>query len=903
MLTRDQVRECYRAQPSLAQYLPYMEYDVESGFFLLEDGRSVAAVFELFAPGTEARPDNFMINLRDQLQHVLTDSVKEESASPWVLQFYVQDHPNLSDFQKRLKHYIAEHNPNNNDHLADSFIALMEEHTQRLSQPNGLFLDERVTGNRFRGLQRRIRLILYRRLISATVLPQGLTPVDDLQSACQNITSTLKMAGVQSYKVDGHAFYDWLLTWFNPAPKITLSTHQVPYAGEQDLPYGHDFTEQLFLSVPYSDKKTGLWYFDELPHQVITIQGLRRAPQIGHITAEREQGDKRFTLFDRLPPDSIFVMTIVIKPQHEILDHIHRIKKSAVGDTADSLLTREEADHALLAIAKRNNVYPTHCAIYIKAPNIKQLRQAEIETNTLLISNGLSPIDSSVDLIAQDSYIRNLPMIYDPFLEKESKRSRLMYASHIANCLPLYGRTRGTGHPGFTFYNRGGETLSIDPLNKQDRTQNGHLLLIGPTGAGKSATAVYLLLQMLAIHDPQVFVIEAGNSFGLTGDYIKEKGKTVHKVKLSPNNPISLNPFADAFKVLAQLEHLSPTDVTLTLTENVDAELAELKTTAELANVNDDLEANEARDYLGEMAIAAQIMISGGEKKEDDKITRQDKLTIRKAIILAAHTVKKNGYREVLTQDVVAALRHIATESDGKKKERAIEMSDGLDVFCTDQLAASFFNTPGKPWPTCDVTILDLGHLVRDGYEDQLAVAYLGIMNRIMSLAEMNQHAGRPIIVLTDESHIITTNPLLAPINVKNAKMARKLGLWFWYLTQNLSDFSNEARKMLTLIEWWLCLAMEKDEVEQVARFKNLTDEQRSLFLSAKKSPGQYTEGVILSGKVQGLFRNVPPPLCLALAMTEQHEKHQRQQIMREFNCNEVEAAKRIAKKLLQSSR
>lgn len=897
-IATQRLRDMYKTQPSLAQFLPYLEYDVDSGFFLLEDGKSVAAVFELMAPGTEARPDSFMINLRDQLQQVLTDSVKEDSASPWILQFYVQDDPNLASFQQQLNHYIATHNPNQEDQLAKNFVELMQTHIHRLSQPNGLFLDERVTGNRFRGLQRRIRLIVYRRLVTTTQLPQGMTPVDDLKSACQTIVSTLKMAGVQLHRVDGQALYDWLLTWFNPAPKLALNVNQVLYAGEKELPYGHDFTEQLFLSAPYSDKKTGIWYFDNIPHQVITLQGLRRAPQIGHITAEREQADKRFTLFDRLPPGSIFVMTVVIKPQHDVLDHIHRIKKSAVGDTAESVLTREEADHALLAIAKRNNIYPTQCAVYIKAANEQQLRQAEIETNTLLISNGLTPIDSNVDLIAQDSYIKNLPMVYDPKLEENTKRARLMYASHIANCLPLYGRTRGTGHPGITFYNRGGEPLTFDPLNKHDRMQNGHLLLLGPTGSGKSATGVYLMLQLLAVHNPRLFIIEAGNSFGLLGDYLSEQGKTVHKVKLSPNNPISLNPFADAMKVLAQVERLSATDIAITLNENVDAEVAELNTTTESANANDAIDTQEARDYLGEMAIAAQIMISGGEKKEDDKITRQDKLTIRKAILFAAQTVKANGYNEVLTQDVVAALRHIATESEGKKKERAIEMADGLDVFCTDQLAASFFNVPGNPWPVCDVTILDLGHLVRDGYEDQLAVAYLGVMNRIMALAERNQHDRRSTIVLTDESHIITTNPLLAPVNVKNAKMARKLGLWFWYLTQNLSDFPNEARKMLTLIEWWLCLAMEKDEVEQVARFKNLTDEQWSLFLSAKKSPGQYTEGVVMSGKVQGLFRNVPPPLCLALAMTEQHEKHQRQQLMQQYQCSEVEAAKIIANKI-----
>jgi len=64
-----------------------------------------------------------------------------------------------------------------------------------------------------------------------------------------------------------------------------------------------------------------------------------------------------------------------------------------------------------------------------------------------------------------------------------------------------------------------------------------------------------------------------------------------------------------------------------------------------------------------------------------------------------------------------------------------------------------------------------------------------------------------------------------------------------------------------------------QEEVEQIARFKDLTDVQRSLLLSVRKEPGKYVEGVVLSDNIEALFRNVPPPLSLALAMTEKYEK------------------------------
>jgi hypothetical protein len=53
---------------------------------------------------------------------------------------------------------------------------------------------------------------------------------------------------------------------------------------------------------------------------------------------------------------------------------------------------------------------------------------------------------------------------------------------------------------------------------------------------------------------------------------------------------------------------------------------------------------------------------------------------------------------------------------------------------------------------------------------------------------------------------------------------------------------------------------------------------------------------------MEALFRNVPPPLSLALAMTEKYEKAERSAIMRERNCSELDAvhivAERIASKV-----
>ena len=49
------------------------------------------------------------------------------------------------------------------------------------------------------------------------------------------------------------------------------------------------------------------------------------------------------------------------------------------------------------------------------------------------------------------------------------------------------------------------------------------------------------------------------------------------------------------------------------------------------------------------------------------------------------------------------------------------------------------------------------------------------------------------------------------------------------------------------------------------------------------------------------LFRNVPPALPIALAMTEGHEKAQRRRLMEQHGVNEMEAARLVAQQLARS--
>ncbi len=895
------VRRQYERPPSFTDLLPWMEYLPDLQAFVLEDGISLGALFEIEPAGCEARTPAFMSELRDSIQTALCEAIPETDEAPWVLQVYVQDEPSLEPFARTLAHYPAP--AVRASEYSRHYQALMREHLQAISGPRGLFTDDAVTGSRWRGQVRRVRAVLYRRLGERARPPSSAEVEEALSNVATRWIASLESCGIRAVRADGQALYEWLLRWFNPKPALPgpggsgQLLKLAPYPGDEDLPFGHDLAESLVLSRPHSDAKMGTWYFDGLAHTLVSIQHLRRVPQIGHFTAERAGGDQVFSLLDRLPSHTTMVLTLTFRPQDTTRNHIARIRRASVGDSAEASLTREDAEAVEREMARNNKLYPASLAFYVRAEDDSVLRTRLNQLNALLLPNGLQPITREGDLLGLDSYLRNLPMAYDEALDKSRRRSRLVFSRHLANLVPFYGRSRGTGHPGLVFFNRGAEPLVFDPLHRDDRKKNAHMLILGPTGAGKSALLVYLLQQMAAVYRPRMFIIEAGGSFSLLGEHFRAHGISVNAVVLNPDSDVSLPPFADALRLLE-----APQDSGVR--QESDPVPGEALQDEEIGNQEDpgnSASGYEAsgRDLLGEMEIAARVMITGGDAGEDARMSRADRLLIRNAILKAAESVREAGRDQVITRDVVEALHRIGRDRElpETRRNRAVEMGDGMALFCSG-LAGHFFNRTGQAWPEADVTILEMGMLAREGYEDQLTVAYLSIMSHINDLVERHQSDERPTLVVTDEGHIITTNPLLARYVVKITKMWRKLGAWFWIATQNLEDFPDASRRMLNMMEWWLCLVMPKEEVEQIARFRELSEEQRSLLLSARKEPGKYVEGVVLSDRLEALFRSVPPPLSLALAMTEKHEKAERAAIMAERGCSELEAVHEMARRI-----
>jgi conjugative transfer ATPase len=813
---------------------------------------------------------------------------------PWVVQIYARDDTDPAEDIQALDDYAAEGLRETT--FTRAWLDGMAAHLRTLARPGGLFHDQQVTQTRWRGQTRRTRLVLYRWLGSDA---DGVGSADEANQLYERLAEALAGTGLRLERMDGAAFHRWLLRWFNPAPATDPDNPQafydrVAYPGDEAIGQlaHYDLGEDLIHHCPVGDVASGLWYFDGLPHRAIAVEELRRAPDVGHVTGEmpRAGGKAYNAVMDRLPEDVIMAMTLVAVPQEPLEDHINTLRNKAHGDSVHATQVRKDCNIAREMLAHQHKLYKTALTFYVRGNDALDLRRRTLGLTTQLQQAKLKPVNAADEIAPLNTYLRWLPMAFDPDKDKQGWYTRLAYVQHLANLTPFFGRSRGTQHPGLSFFNRGGGTFSFDPLSLEDRTKNGHMFIFGPTGAGKSATLNGIISQVMALRKPRLFIIEVGNSFGLLAEDLERHGLSVNRVRLAPGAAPPLPLFAEAHRLLDPCERQARYAY-----DRDDALHSDDPAPLDIEDDADDDDGDGERDLLGEMEITARLMITGGEVEEEHNFRRADRRLVRDAIYAAARTAAA-AHRQCLAEDVRDALLALSTHDDmpASRREKAHNMAEAMGLFC-DGFDGQVFNREGTAWPECDVTVVDLAHYARDGYEAQLALSVISLTHIIIGLAERDQYSGRPIIQVIDECHVVTVNPLLSPYLVKAGKMGRKLSYWIWLATQNLEDFPDTATRLLNMIEWYIVLVAPPDEIEQLARFKTLTDDQKKLLASATKAQHQYTEGVVLADRIEALFRIVPPSRYLALAGTEGEEKAARKRLMDELGCSELDAALHIA--------
>ena len=878
-LTDKIISQHYKRRPySFADMMPFMEYLDDHGTFLLEDGFSQAAVLSITPIPTEGRGDAQLKELCDQLELTFSKAFTSgiTGDTEWILQTYSFMDDDLYRYIQDVRAHIKQPEISNSQ-WTEHYLEVMEKHFRGINNPKGIFKDDMVTGKQWRGQIRRTYAVIYRRCSQRELNDVDFNPTEQLQRVTDQFTKLLENSPAKARLVDGVEFFTWLTDWFNPKPGLTGGDREALYKAfsylpPEDRPYGYNLTEAILHSEPISDPDNRCWWFDDMPHRFVRIKGLRGKAKIGQMTGEITTGSgknmRSTCLMDSLPQGAVYHQTIVFIGQEVLDKKFISLSSAEKGETKEARDTTKALQGAIWAVENNVEIYHASMGIFLRSEDLRGLRGVSQELTQSLINEGLEPLLIEHDHLAVESYPLHLPMNFEPNKDKDGVYLQLFYARQLACLSPFWGREQGTGKPGLINWNRGGEPLTFDMFG-DDRVRSAHGVLVGPQGSGKSATLNQIAAATMAMSRPRMFIIDKGGSFALLGEYFSRFGLHVNILKINPRMKNSLCPFLDSHLIFEQED------------PQIFDRLDELDEYYE-----DDDDAFE-RDVMGEMVTSLKIMVSGGQQKVFDSISQVEVSFLRSAITLAAEKCRDED-RKCLTEDVQNALRIVAKHEDVSEKyqERLMEFIMAMDTFTTG-LEGHIFNREGEPWPDADVTIIDMGHFASDGYDAQLALAYIGLMMHITNLGERHQNDWRDVVCLTDEAHLYAGKPLLANYIAVNVKLQRKLGVWSLFATQNMEDFKHGSERILKIIEWWVCLNLEEAEIEDLEKFRSLSKEQKQMMLSATKQDKCYTEGIVMGNRKkvgEMMVRFVPPSIFLTLAMTDTKEKAERAQLMRDHN-------------------
>lgn len=842
-----------------------LKTSLQDGHFVFSDLKTDALMWQVQPAPCDGRSEDFLNSLHQQLTKALASLPEQDP--PWVLQWFLSDE---SDFPLSGADFCPHQDP-----LSNSWREVLNQHLERCRK--GLFRDA-ASRTVWRTRQRRVRMMLY-----PAAAPSASNQRDNphaLHDAAQRLCEALNVANLTLIPVSGRECLNWLSSWLSGSKPPTDLSLWTDARGAIDACFqgSHhgDLPLLLLNGQPvHSDNQSGCWQIGEQLHRFLPLGQLEAQPEAGSLTAELPHPEGSRSFWDLMPPNAVFAMSAVQISPSRTRRKINQVLQRARGPAAEAEGKRQACRQSLEAMAHGEQLIRVSAGLYLSAASNEQMETYSMRALALFAARGWQLNPPRQDHFHLDSWCSHLPGNFDPNADSKwfRRRSRLWYSYYLAAMLPLYGRSRGTGTPGALFFNRGGEPALCDPMSQQDRVRNAHSLIIGPTGSGKTALLIYLLLSMAARHRPRLFLVTTLPTFGLLGDYLESQQWRVHRVQLKAEGGCPIPPFASALKACQSQE-----------------EQANHNSDGGADNSADSADNSANRDRISELELIASLMVSDGA---DGRLKHWQSDLLREAVLAAA----KKLQRDPMVSEVVSELRGMATNArlPDLHRQSILEMAGAMNRY-TRGVAGAIFNRPGTLWPEADCTILDLGIAGRRGYEHLRTLAYITFIQRINDLVEKTASDKRQTLVVTDEAHVILGEPQLAAYLNSITAQWRIWGAWKWVVTQSLRQIPEASRAVLNMMEWWWCLGLDKDETASVAQFRGLAPEQTEMLLSTQKEPGKYVEVVVMSDRLNNRFRAVLPALALALAQTEKEERAHRAEIMAQKGLSELEAALEISR-------
>ena len=913
-VSENRYKKLFAAAPSFIDFFPVVDYSDEDEVYLFDDGINVAGFYKVGAKYMMARSPAALEAFNDAITQALNALPSDDYAEPYVVQIYAQSAGGSSIGDDLARAMAA--NGLSEDPYSQEVLRIMREHEEILTHEKGVFPDSRINETKgWRVGREDVYLCIYSNRTEKFWKKNKRSPAAQLKHDLNAFFTVMRASGITLEPLKPHELVSWLAPFFGgekiDEERMTACRQTAAFdIGQKIFPKQPDyhFTEDA--------RERGIWRFGDNYLRYLSIGGIETPPRDGEMTLGQSElrskgGDAeaqsqgngvqvKAALFEQLPTGAMVTYTIIPQPDYLMKNEINAVLlKSHDGGSREAVYATEQAQEVHEEMLRnRQRVFYAQMGIYLKSPSLQEILDDTEQTVAKVKSSGcIEVIEPRYDLISQDSFIRNLPCVYDfSFDRKAAKRARKCYTAHLASLLPFYGNKSGSKNPCYVMYSRNGEPFYLNPYHSEDRAKVSHEMLFGPSGAGKSATVVYKAMMSMAVNNPRMFIFDYGNSFGLLANFMARFGKKVKRIELNPHSTEVFAPFFETGKALAE------------------AEMAELISRGEYIppeksqnDPSEDLE-DEKRSYLHEMEIILSIMINGEKATEPDQVQRG---YIAEALVRGLRLSREEGEAHARPDHMYRVMEQMAHEEavkEGGLEQIALDlrrMAAALKGW-TMGLRGMLFNRISQGLDeSYDLTVIELGALGKEGTGDMLAVAGLAALNTITALAEKLQNSGRAIEVKIDEMHLWAKVPMLMSGTVVAAKVFRKLRTWLFTITQDVSDFKDEATKILSNSEFSWLLQMGEKEIQELNTVINLSSETKHLLTYPRKEEKRFVEGVSLSAKFPPtLVRWVPPAIALALGQTDGSEKENRYKLMREHELrSELDAALMVADDITRARR
>ena len=895
------IKALYRRPELISDVLDFHKYDAKHQCFISSDTVTHGIVFDVGIIPALGRSDDFIATKRDRVSSA-NKRIPQHADNPYVVQTFSNEEP-LDNFINEVESYHAERGVD--DAYRREYMAMWGDHFRNISREGGYFKDETL-GTRWGGNIRRVRYCVYRDMSN---YDSGMyeSPKEEISQVVAQVVNSLRSAGAAVRIYDPSDVYNWLVPWFNPFPDGLESG--VELVQKYPLPYekGSDFVglnELLFKATPYFNVKDKCVVYNEKQYStIVSVSKFTSNPKMAAFTESSvEGGDRCASALETLPHGCIVATTTIIKSQHDVEEFLNIVNEDSKSEDERSQEARKTISKAKLAIDENNCLFPSSAYIYCVGRSLSHLKRNRSRVMSVLRNINADPIELNADTVALDCYIKFLPFSFKPEYDKDLYRTKLYWDLHIANLFPVYGYSTGSGNHCFMFFNMEGNPFTFDPFNSDDKEQNSNLAVIAPPGTGKSATVNQLISSTKAAYNPYFVVIDVNGSFKLHEQYFKELGFTTHYADVAPDSDVSFPLFSDAvpsylFELKRAGKKATVIDLDVGDSEGGPASLTE--------------EEEESSDRLEQLTLTARTMITKGEEEAEKQFQATDHVMLKKAILAAGKDVHDAGRKICKTEDVVAVLWRIAengkyNENDMReirvdRRHRAEDFAEALEDFTTGVKGHLFNREAETAWPEVDLLVLDLNMIAQEGYKDILYLTFMGLMNNIVELSQARRGQPRQTVCINDEAHVVNMARSLAKHKRTSIKMGRKNGLWIWDSTQNIKDYPKEALDILNSMEWLIVLKLPKAEINRLKEIREVSDEEVMMIENLTTKKGKFVEGVVLSNKIRGAFRSIPPAWYLALGQTEAVEYGERLRIMEEQGVTEIGAAHVLERQIEES--